>query len=182
MFRWPDIIAGLFPRMRQRRVEDECHNDSDRAVQLQHALQTLCRLPNTEDIQPVASEQVDKVSVTLHTLYSTTQEELHPWASRPRTYIILHNLDCPQLMNEFIREGKTDIWLPYDEETLPKYIQPENIRKMFLKTQRYVLTGAKDLEDMSTDVLSKVLPHINLERSGDQHFKRINTLGTGSYG
>ncbi|KAJ4991925.1 dual specificity mitogen-activated protein kinase kinase 1 [Stagonosporopsis vannaccii] len=107
---------------------------------------------------------------------------MHPWSSRPRTYIILHNLAHPQLMDEFVREDKTDIWLPYDEETLPTFIQPCSLREKFLEIQRYVLTSARELEDISTDVYSKVLPHINLEGNGDEHFKKINTLGTGSYG
>ncbi len=87
-----------------------------------------------------------------------------------------------ELMVRFVQDEKTDIWLPYDEDTLPKFIQPWNVREKFLEIQKYVLTSARELEDMSTDFSSKVLPHIHLGGSGDQHFTRVQALGAGSYG
>lgn len=86
-------------------------------------------------------------------------------------------------MDKFVQDGKTDIWLPYSMDTLPDYIKPELVREKFLHTQTYVLTSARELEDMSTDASSdKVFPHIHLADSGDQHFVKIKTLGQGSFG
>jgi hypothetical protein len=86
-------------------------------------------------------------------------------------------------MNNFVKDGMTDLLLPYNDVTLPGYIQPWAMRELFLEVQQYLLTDARVLEDLSAGVSStKVLPHIHLSEGGDRHFKRLRMLGKGSFG
>ncbi|KAG9204880.1 hypothetical protein G6514_010114 [Epicoccum nigrum] len=86
-------------------------------------------------------------------------------------------------MNNFVKDGSTDLLLPYDDVTLPDYIQPQAKRESFFEVQKYLLTDARTLEDLSAGVSSaKVLPHIHLSDGGNRHFKRLRMLGKGSFG
>lgn len=189
-FSFQDAVNAMFLWKRSR-PEAEPHNDANPDNGLQVALDALCRLPETragpsdQIVQPIAVDKVQRVSDTLHSLHMSQwkQEDTVAWSHRPRTYIILHNLGCVHLMNNFVKDGMTDIWLPYNDVTLPNYVQPPAMRALFLEAQQYLLTGARDLEDLSAGVSStKVLPHIHLPDGGNQHFKKLSTLGKGSFG
>ncbi|CAO2648656.1 Nn.00g079230.m01.CDS01 [Neocucurbitaria sp. VM-36] len=180
-------FSFLFPLLKTPRPETEVCNDANSEEQWQSGLATLCRLPAAQPdqtVQQVSDERVQAVSNILFLLDAKAKrEDGHLWSYRPRTYIILFNVGCVQLMNSFVEEGKTDIWLPYDDRTLPSFIQQADVRQKFLKIQKHLLTSARELEDISTHAsLTKIFPHIHLEGSGDQHFRRINSLGQGNFG
>lgn len=169
--------------------EIEVRSDASPVEGLRQALHALCQLPEnglpTHMLRTVPTENVQRVSETLHSLHMLQwrPEDTNAWVHRPRTYIILHNLDLVHLMNNFVKDGMTDLLLPYNDVTLPGYIQPWAMRELFLEVQQYLLTDARVLEDLSAGVSStKVLPHIHLSEGGDRHFKRLRMLGKGSFG
>jgi hypothetical protein len=171
--------------------ETEGRNDASPDDGLRLALDALCQLPEnrtslpSQKLQPIATDKVQRVSETLHSLHMSRwrREDTITWMHRPRTYIILHNLNLVPLMDKFVRDGMTDLLLPYNDVTLPDYIQPLAMRALFLEVQQYLLTDARVLEVQSAGVTSaKVLPHIHLSDSGNQHFKRLRMLGKGSFG
>ncbi len=86
-------------------------------------------------------------------------------------------------MHNFADEARTDFYLPYNNQTLPSFIQTDDVRQAFLQVQEYVLTSAQELEMWYTDASStKVFPHVFLDGSGDQHFRRQSRLGQGNFG
>lgn len=181
---WQATLSLIFPVLRTLKPPEpeECDDARSKQDQITAALNSLCRIPDTQP-QHFAVDRVQRVSEWLQFLYKSKPEPCDTWSSRARTYIILHNMGCTQFMDKFVQDGKTDIWLPYSVDTLPDYIQPESVREKFLYTQNFLLTSARELEDMSTDAFSdKVFPHIHLADSGDQHFMKIKTLGQGSFG
>jgi hypothetical protein len=172
-------------------LETEVRSDASPVEGLRQALHALCQLPanwaglHSQMLPTIATENVQRVSETLQSLNTLRwrPEDTDAWVHRPRTYIILHNLDLVYLMNKFVQDGMTDFLLPYNDVTLPDYIQPRAMRESFLKVQQYLLTDARILEDLSAGVSStKVLPHIHLSDGGNQHFKRLRMLGKGSFG
>ncbi|KAL1853276.1 hypothetical protein Daus18300_011844 [Diaporthe australafricana] len=81
-------------------------------------------------------------------------------------------------MDEFRAKGFNDYHLPYNERTLPDFLQKKdgkNLRQAFLDAQSYFLTDAKLVE---TDGAST---HF-VDENGDNIFQPIRSLGQGSYG
>lgn len=189
-FSFQDAFNAVFLWKRPT-PETEVRGDASSDEGLRLALDALCQLPENranlpgQRLQTIATENVQRVSETLHSLHMSRwrQEDTMAWVQRPRTYIILHNLNLVHLMNNFVKDGSTDLLLPYNDVTLPDYIQPPAMREWFLEVQKYLLTDARILEDLSAGVSSKkVLPHIHLSDGGNRHFKRLRMLGRGSSG
>ncbi|KAK4182444.1 ankyrin repeat protein [Podospora australis] len=101
------------------------------------------------------------------------------WTLRPRLYAILHRIGATNLlMDEFIRESITDFNLPFNEQTLPKFVDEKGgvgMRHAFFAVQDYYLTDAKDIE-------SERSQHLTLSVDGDTYFVSERPLGHGSYG
>lgn len=185
-----DVINAVFLRKKPT-PETGVRGDASLDEGLRLALDALCQLPENRNslsgqkLQTITTENVQRVSETLHSLHMShwRQEDTAVWENRPRTYIILHNLNLVHLMNNFVKDGSTDLLLPYNDVTLPEYIQPLAIREWFLEVQKYLLTDARVIEDLSEGASStKVLPHIHLSDGGNRHFKRLRMLGKGSFG
>src|SRR5438552_11308657 len=59
----------------------------------------------------------------------------HPsWSQVPRIYVVLRTIGQLQLLDEFIDQGITDIWLPFSVESLPTKLSP-SARIQFLECQ-----------------------------------------------
>lgn len=81
-------------------------------------------------------------------------------------------------MDEFRAKRFNDFHLPYNERTLPDFLQEKDgrgLRQAFLDAQSYFLTDAKLVE---TDGAST---HFYSE-NGDEIFQPIRNLGQGSFG
>ena len=189
-FTFRDALNAVF-LWKKPTPETEVRSDASPDEGLRLALNALCQLPENrpslpgQRLQTITTEKVQRVSETLRLLHMSRwgQEDTVEWVQRPRTYIILHNLELVHLMNNFVKDGSTDLLLPYNDVTLPDYIQPRAMRESFLEVQKYLLTDARILEDLSAGVSSKkVLPHIHLSDGGNRHFKKLRTLGRGSFG
>lgn len=150
-------------------------------------LSRLCRLPirSVNSTVRIADERVQHVAQFLSIFDDHYARPDHKrWAKTPRTYIVLSNLGIAEyFMDQFIDQGFTDFNLPYSHRTLPPFIQPDALRNKFQEIQNYVLTDAKKLEELSDARLSSgMFSHIYLEGSADQHFRRVRSLGQGSFG
>ncbi|KAI1747413.1 hypothetical protein F4782DRAFT_552082 [Xylaria castorea] len=101
------------------------------------------------------------------------------WTLRPRIYAILHSIQAIELMDDIIRENLTDFHLPFNEQTLPRFIGEKegslNLRHAFFDIQGYYLTDVKDIE-------SEKSLHLTLPVSGDTYFVSERPLGHGSFG
>lgn len=93
----------------------------------------------------------------------------------PRTYTVLRNIDCQDLLPEFIRRDLADIAFPYTFEKLPDLFLDDLTRSKFLKAQKYVLTDATRLEHGPEG-------HHASTKNGDDLFHVIRLLGNGGYG
>jgi hypothetical protein len=98
------------------------------------------------------------------------------WSLRPRTFIVLYMIGCPEAVEEFAQQGYSDLALPYTAANLPKAVKGEKARSRFLDLQNYVLTPyAEHLEKEGE-------PHQNVEGSADEYFHTVKELGHGSFG
>jgi hypothetical protein len=96
------------------------------------------------------------------------------WGMRPRTFVILHMMGCPEAIDGFVEEALFDIAIPYTEENLPRVIKGSR-RREFIDYQQHVLTAhAKDLEDGGN--------HQNVDGSADSFFWTEKELGSGGFG
>jgi hypothetical protein len=101
----------------------------------------------------------------------------HEWGLRPRTFIVLHMIGCPlETVDEFVKEGYSDIALPYTAANLPKAVRGEKARRQFLDLQNYVLTAHADQLEKEGE------PHQNVEGSANDYFITARELGRGSFG
>jgi hypothetical protein len=98
------------------------------------------------------------------------------WSKRPRTFIVLHMIGYHEAIEEFAKQGYSDLALPYTAANLPKVVKGEKARRQFLDLQNYVLTAhAEHLEKEGE-------PHQNVEGSADEYFITVKELGYGSFG
>ncbi|KAH7074607.1 kinase-like domain-containing protein [Paraphoma chrysanthemicola] len=98
------------------------------------------------------------------------------WASRPRTYTVLHMIGRLDVMDSFVEQDLFDIHFPYTEQRLPRCLSKTADRLLFVELQNHVLTVAKDVEDFESKV------HRNLKDSADEWFFFGGNLGRGGYG
>lgn len=181
------MFSSIIPWSRPLRSDLESRNASTLEDQFISGLEKLCNLatPQPGQVpQRVADERVQRVSAILNVLDARHgRTESNRWQHRPRTYIILWNIDGLEFMDKFVERHYTDFLLPYNNRTLPGFIQDSKMRERFLDVQSRLLTSVKQLESLSNSSASnQTLPHIHLDGSGDQHFGRINSLGQGGFG
>jgi hypothetical protein len=122
------FTSVFFPRLRRNQPDVEvCDDATSEQSRIGQALDNLCRLEEPESyesVHPIAAERVQRVAELLQLIHKAGSDDGKQWFSRARTYIILYNLACTHLMEQFFRDEKTELWLPYDEDTLPEYVQP----------------------------------------------------------
>jgi hypothetical protein len=181
------MLSYFFPIRRQSKIETSAHDAAASEEQLERSLEKLCRLPTAQpgqSPQPVPDDRVRRVVSLLLMLDNRHgRQDWSRWSDRPRTFIILWNIDAVHFMDEFVQKKYTDFYLPYDRRTLPGFLPGESLRSQFLVVQNQLLTSAKALEDLSNDSSStRILPHVYLDGSGDEHFLSISTLGQGGFG
>lgn len=100
----------------------------------------------------------------------------HPqWGLRPRTFAVLRMIGIPEIIERFVEERLTDIYLPYSETNLPSFVSGR-ARSLFLDCQNFVLNGrAAALETCGE-------PHQNVSGSADDYFIYVEDLGAGGFG
>ena len=97
------------------------------------------------------------------------------WGKRPRTFVVLHMIGCIEVLDGFIKEGLSDIALPYTAENLPSALTGLK-RAEFLDFQKHVLTShAKNLERSGR-------LHQNVEGDAESFFWLGKKLGSGGFG
>lgn len=100
------------------------------------------------------------------------------WSFTPRTYGILRSIGALEFMSEFRAKNFNDFYLPYNERTLPDFLQQKDgrdLRQAFLEAQSYFLTNTKLIETDGTST------HFDTD-NGDDIFRPIRSLGQGSFG
>lgn len=181
------MLSFFFPALRPPKHEANSGSAATSDEQLHIGLERLCRLPRYQPGRSVLSVPDDQVKQVVRVLQildtKNGRAEWAKWSARPRTYIILRNVGGIDLMSQFVHGGYTDFELPYENRTLPGFIEDNVMRKEFLQVQVHLLTSAKELESLSHQSSpTGVLPHINFDGPGEQHFLRISNLGQGGFG
>ncbi|KAL9631910.1 MAG: hypothetical protein Q9204_004013 [Flavoplaca sp. TL-2023a] len=85
---------------------------------------------------------------------------------------LLRNIKRLDLFQSFIDLDLNDIAFPYTIEKLPELLHEDDLRRGFLRHQRYVLTAASHLEDGQ---------HAHT-KNGDDLFRLVRHLGRGGFG
>ncbi|KAI0893873.1 hypothetical protein F4806DRAFT_139536 [Annulohypoxylon nitens] len=166
------VRAFLSPRQPLTLSEKELETQLDR----------LCSVPDPKrGITRISENDVRGIRVVLRSLdEKNNRNEREKWHSRPRTYSILRNIGCLKYMGAFIENQLNDFHLPYNEQTLPNFIeQCENNdrRQAFLHVQDYFLSDFKEIE-----VEYSKHNHLMLQNSGNALFAPCKMLGQGGFG
>lgn len=176
------LLSWLQPSQRPRaRRAPESSVVTDEEIEAQ--IQILCTPPLSrtpgKSTDQISHRNIQKLQTLLALLDDKAQREvsLH-WGVTPRTYGILRSISALEFMDQFRAKNFNDFYLPYNERTLPDFLQQKDgrdLRQAFLDTQSYFLTNAKliETEGASTHFISE---------NGDIIFKTIRTLGQGSFG
>lgn len=96
------------------------------------------------------------------------------WSRVPRIYSVLRVINQLQVIDVFISQGISDVWIPFTHQTLPLALRSPSARFEFLNAQKLVLLEALDLE-------REAGRHRHLE-SSDIPFIKIAELGKGDFG
>ncbi|KAI9855853.1 MAG: hypothetical protein M1813_009372 [Trichoglossum hirsutum] len=97
------------------------------------------------------------------------------WSTVPRVYIVLRLINQLELLDMFVDQGITDIWLPFTERSLPDTLAP-SVQAKFLECQSVVLTKALDLEKENEP------KHTHFHEGELLPFEVKAYLGSGGYG
>jgi hypothetical protein len=142
-------------------------------------LDRLCTPPanwREEHGQRINPSHFNEIAKFLETADNAHQRRpSYQWSQRPRLYTVLRNVGRLDLLDRFASDRLTDFNLPFDQQTLPQFVQDEELREAFLEHQSYVLTDARDLEQDGGD-------HKYLQERADTYFHRVRDLGQGAYG
>lgn len=145
-------------------------------------LHQLCVPPNpgaSAGGQRISEKAVRQIQIYLEVLDNRASRfDDERWKLRPRLYAILHTIGATELMDDFYRNNITDFHLPFNEQTLPRFVGEKGtqaLRQAFFRVQGYYLTDVKAIE-------SKKSVHMFLESSGDIYFVPVQPLGHGSFG
>lgn len=144
---------------------------------LEKALMRLCAPP------PINSKSGSRPSINdeaFHRIGGLLRDlEVHlgerEWTSRPRTYTVLRNIGCANLMPAFIALGLNDYSFPYSIEKLPEVLHSDTIKDNFMNVQKYVLTDATQLENGAEG------PHAHTKNGEDLYYV-VRHLGSGGFG
>ncbi|KAK4443511.1 hypothetical protein QBC34DRAFT_416886 [Podospora aff. communis PSN243] len=98
------------------------------------------------------------------------------WSLLPRTFAILQMLGCPEVLDQFVAQKRSDSFLPYNAGNLPNALNGA-LRSKFLKLQRMVLCNQRDVK-----ALEDGGKHVHLNGPGDNYFEFVEKLGRGTYG
>lgn len=138
----------------------------------------LSRTPGRGDDR-ISPRNIQSLQTLLALLDGKAEREVSVhWSFTPRTYGILRSIGGLEFMDEFRAKYFNDFYLPYNERTLPDFLQEKDgrgLRQAFLDAQSYFLTDAKRIETEGASA------HFDSE-NGDDIFQPIRTLGQGSFG
>ncbi|KAF2169428.1 hypothetical protein M409DRAFT_20647 [Zasmidium cellare ATCC 36951] len=104
------------------------------------------------------------------------------WAYLPRTFVVLHQTGLESFMDVFIKEGRTDFYLPYHEGNLPDALAGQD-RMRFLHYQDNVLSE-REFCGPGKMLESGRAPHLHLKHSSADKFfheKPRTVLGHGGF-
>lgn len=145
--------------------------------EVEKGLSQLCAPPprdtKTSTRACISDEGFQHITNFLKFLESHLKEK--DWSSRPRTYTVLRNIGCSDLMPAFIALGLKDYSFPYSIEKLPDVLHDDSLKDKFMDAQKYVLTGATQLENGAEGV------HVHTKR-GEDLYHVVKNLGSGGYG
>ena len=106
---------------------------------------------------------------------STLKDIDRRWSKVPRTFIILHILECQNHLEDFIKSGFSDHCFPVTERSLPMCLSPAQ-GKEFVAVQQLVMTDPMDLEK------GDQAKHAYFGKEEEVPFEEKEALGAGGFG
>jgi heat shock protein 1/8 len=97
------------------------------------------------------------------------------WSRMPRIYTVLRLINQLEVLEAFIEENITDVWLPFTLKSLPTTLSP-TARSQFIEHQKLVLSKSLIFE---TDLGRK---HVHFANGEPLPFEVIAKLGAGAHG
>jgi len=133
-------------------------------------------LPTPQDNVPIANKRMLRDAHFPMIQELLMQYGKRQWSLLPRTFAVLHMLGCPELLDQFVAQKRSDSFLPYSPSNLPNAIRGA-LRAKFLKLQQMVLCKQKEVAELEAGG-----KHIHLDAPGDNYFEPIELLGRGFSG
>lgn len=96
------------------------------------------------------------------------------WSNIPRIYTVLRLINQLDLIDLFVDQGITDIWLPFSPASLPNALSP-TIRACFVEKQSVVLSKSLLFEKSSDR------PHVHFPQGEVLPFQVVAKLGAGAH-
>ncbi|KAK4503337.1 hypothetical protein PRZ48_004252 [Zasmidium cellare] len=143
------------------------------------SLQTFGLRPRY-DKDPAAIHLRDSVYDRISTLLLGIGKK--KWAYLPRTFVVLYQTGLEDFMDVFVKEGRTDFYLPYDESNLPDAMTGQD-RTRFIHYQDNVMSE-KEFCGPGKLLESGRAPHLHLNYSSADKFfheKPRRLLGHGGF-
>jgi hypothetical protein len=109
-------------------------------------------------------------------------KSLYRWSDNPRLFLIFRDIgqirepDKPQLLDDFIKSGISDIWLPIASHELLQEVLPPGLHDQFLKAQRRVCSQPTQLQAGLGNL------HRNFATKDGAPFKQRRSIGRGRLG
>ncbi|OJD37375.1 serine threonine protein kinase [Diplodia corticola] len=143
--------------------------------QAEAALENLCQPPFTSE----KFQRIEGLLVQLDIFRDTSFPDPRNWQCRPRTYTVLRSIaggNHWEYLDRFVDGNYFDIHLPFDNRTLPGFLNSDRLRDDFLSFQHHVLSPeARSLEIEGGE-------HQLIPGSADAHFWPLKVLGQGGFG
>lgn len=174
--------TGLFEGVFGKRAQPSILSPAGRKdeTDIEELLAHLCRpayASNSTVARSVSVERCNEISdILLKKGNKIGNEQLLAWSERPRIYFVLRNIQRLDLLDYFVKAELTDFHIPFNEDTLPAFLQESDLRESFLLFQQYVLSsGAKGLDIHGG-------PHLSFAGNAQRFFYYKGSLGRGGYG
>jgi serine/threonine protein kinase len=161
-----EIEAGIKARMDAMKSSSTPPSDAEFAM--------LAWFPNNSKLEIKARKQFTESDLRgiSDVLRRTGKEH---WSKIPRIYSILRIIGQIQVIDSFLADGLSDLWLPFTFKTLPEALKDPSSRVDFLEAQTLVLSKALDLEREDGK-------HRHFSTEADIPFTKIAELGKGGFG
>ncbi|KAK4182966.1 Hsp70 protein-domain-containing protein [Podospora australis] len=120
--------------------------------------------------QELTDADLERVTNYLHSIKKPS------WASIPRIYTILRLINQLDDINLFLREGLTDMWLPFSLQTLPRELT-DAIQSRFIEIQSVVYSKSKSFQ-----LETGARRHAHFSANDPFPLRSIAKLGFGAHG
>ncbi|KAK7915042.1 heat shock protein SSB [Apiospora marii] len=155
-------------------VQPGIANGTTRATAVTNAssLDFNARLPKPHQVPTTPYTDMDFERISTY-LRASKQEG---WSTVPRLFTVLTLINCTDALNIFMQNGMSDMWFPFDTDTLPPVLQ-SSTKARFLEIQKVVYENSK-----AHQLESGAKPHAFFDKDDHIPFVSKMKMGRGAHG